>query len=67
MHGASLTKEDVEQSQEAEGHSHGQLGVYTEAQGQSNTATQQQRQEHHQPGELEQWLHLLASKGLHLI
>lgn len=62
-----LTEEDIDQGQQAQGDGNGQLGVNGEAQDQSYRTTQQQGQEQHHPGKLEQRLHLLASKCLHLI
>lgn len=64
---SGLTKEQVEQSQQAEGDGHGEPRVDTEAEDNSHGAAEQQRQEDHEPGELEQGLDLLPSKCLHLI
>ena len=62
-----LTEEDVEQGEEAEGDGDGELGVPREAQDQCHGAAQQEGEEDHQPGELEQGLDLLARKRLHLV
>lgn len=62
-----LTKEDVKQGQEAEGDGDRQLRINGKTQDDGHRATEEQRQEDHEPGELEQRLDLLACKGLHLI
>lgn len=62
-----LTEKDVEQGEEAEGDGDGQLGVDGEAQNHGHRAAEEQGEEDHQPGELEQRLYLLACKRLHLI
>lgn len=62
-----LTKEEVEQSQQTEGHGRGQTRVHGQSQNQRHGTTQKQRQDDQQPGKMEEGRHLLASKCLHLI
>lgn len=64
---SALTKEQVEQSQQAERDGHGEPRVDAEAEDDRHRAAEQQGQEDHQPGELEQRLDLLPGKRLHLI
>lgn len=64
---SALTKEQVEQSQQAERDGHGEPRVDAEAEDNRHGAAEQQGQEDHQPGELEQRLDLLPGKRLHLI
>ncbi len=62
-----LTKEQVEQSEQAEGNGHGEFWVDSESEDDGDGAAEQQRQKDDEPGKLEQWLNLLTSERLHLI